>query len=293
LIESTRNVTKGGDDSAMTDLPLTGSSRLVSNSKFLNHYGLREWCARDMLRRNGPDQTSPAGGYQVIRILEDDLQGDARVEALLAAERKVHPGLDAWLSGAYVPSYTAADLRDLPEKSLGKIFYDYIVERNFELDFHPPMPKTLYALTRLMRARSHDIEHILLGAGFDYLGELVPAYYCLTQLHKAFSPELAGELSQLYMMISLRYTVRTVLHYPDTWPTAMDCIARGIRAGEQSDFTYLANFEPYLHLSVPEAREALGIRGVVDIDSEPMSLKWGDASHRALVEASAKRAAKG
>ncbi|HEY3696696.1 hypothetical protein [Phenylobacterium sp.] len=277
----------------MTEVPPAGHSRLRSSSKFLNHPGLREWCARDMLRKNGPDQASPAGGYQMIRILEDELQGDARVEDLLAAERRVHPGLDAWLDRAYVPTFTAADLQDLPETSLGKIFYDYIVERNFELDFHPPMPKTMYALTRLMRARSHDIEHILLGAGFDYLGELVPAYYCLTQLHKEFSPELAGELSQLYMLISLRYTVRTVLHYPETWPTAMECIARGIRAGEQSDFTYMANFEPYLHLSVPEAREALGIRGVADIDTEPMSLKWGDASHRALVEASARRAAKG
>ena len=46
--------------------------QLLSNSKYLNHSGLRDWCARDMLRRNGPDQTSPAGGYQVIRILEDD-----------------------------------------------------------------------------------------------------------------------------------------------------------------------------------------------------------------------------
>jgi ubiquinone biosynthesis protein COQ4 len=269
---------------------LSTTSRLLSSSKFLNHAGLREWCARDMLRRNGPDQPSPAGGYQVIRILEDELQGDARVEELLTEERKIHPGLDAWLNRAYVPSFTAKDLKSLPDRSLGRIFYDYIVARNFELDFHPDRPKTQYALTRLMRARSHDIEHILLGAGFDYLGELVPAYFCLTQLSREFSPALAGELSQLYVMISLRYTVRTVLHYPSTWPTAMACIRRGIRAGMESDFLYMIDYEPYLHLSVPEVREALGIRGVVDLDTEAASMQWADASHRALVEAAAKQA---
>jgi ubiquinone biosynthesis protein Coq4 len=277
----------------MDDAPLPNHSRLLSNSKFLNHYGLRDWCARDMLRKNGPDQTSPAGGYQAIRILEDDLQADGKVERLLEAERRIHPGLDRWLTEAYIPTYTAKDLEGLPENSLGKIFYNYIVANNFELDFTPLKPKTQYALTRLMRARSHDIEHILLGAGFNYLGELVPAYYCMTQLHREFSPELAGELSQTYLVSSLRYTVRTVLHYPQTWPTAFECIARGVRAGEQSDFNYMTNFEPYLAMSVPEAREALGIRGVEDIDTEPMSLIWGDASHRTLVEASARRKAKG
>lgn len=274
----------------MQQPPLTSSSRLLSSSKFLNHAGLRDWCARDMLRRNGPDQTSPAGGYQVIRILEDDLQGDARVEQLLTEERKRHAGLEAWLSRAHIPTFGAKELKDLPEKSLGKIFYNYIVEKNFELDFHPDRPLTQYALTRRMRSRNHDIEHILLGAGFDYLDELIPAYFCLTQLSREFSPELAGELSQLYIMIALRYTVRTVLHYPRTWPTAMACIQRGIRVGKESDFLYMVDYQPYLHLSVPEAREALGVRGVVEASTEAASLEWADASHRALIEAAAQHA---
>jgi len=267
-------------------------SRLLSNSKFLNHAGLRDWCARDMLRRNGPDQASPAGGYEAIRILEDDLQDDGRVERLLEAERKIHPGLDKWLSEARVPTYTTEDLRGLPENSLGAILHDYVVQKNFELDFHPPQPKTLYALTRWMRGRSHDIEHILLGAGFDYLAEIIPSYYCMAQLHRAFNPDLAGELSQPYLVSSLRYTVRTVLHYPQTWPTALDCIERGIRAGLESDFNYMTDFEPYLHMSLPQARKALGIRGAQDVDTEPMSLIWGDASHRTLLEVSAEHAAR-
>jgi ubiquinone biosynthesis protein COQ4 len=271
--------------------PLTPTSRLLSNSKYLNHPGLRDWCARDMLRRNGPDQTSPAGGYQVIRMLEDDLQGDRRVEELLTAERKIHPGLDAWLTRAHVPTYTVDDLKDLPENSLGKIFHDYIVKNNFELDFHPARSPTQYQLTRLMRGRNHDIEHIILGAGFDYLDELVPAYFCMTQLHRAFSPALAGELGQVYMMSSLRYTTRTVLHYPRAWPTAMSCIRRGIRAGMESEFLYMADYEPYLHLSVPEVRKALGVRGVTEARTTEISLEWADASHQTLVEASAKHAA--
>lgn len=271
--------------------PVTSTSRLLSNSKYLNHSGLRDWCARDMLRKNGPDQTSPAGGYQVIRMLEDDLHGDQRVEELLTAERKIHCGLDAWLNRAHVPTYTVDDLKGLPDGSLGKIFHDYIVANNFELDFHPDRPRTQYQLTRLMRGRNHDIEHIILGAGFDYLDELIPAYFCLTQLAREFSPALAGELSQPYMFSSLRYTVRTVLHYPRTWRTAMSCIRRGVRAGMESDFLYMADYEPYLHLPVAEVREALGVRGVIDARTTEVSLEWADASHQTLVEVSAKHAA--
>jgi ubiquinone biosynthesis protein Coq4 len=272
-------------------LVAAGHSRLLSNSKYLNHPGLRDWCARDMLRRNGPDQASPAGGYEAIRILEDDLHEDGRVEALLAAERRINPALDRWLTEGRIPIFTPEDLRGLPAGSLGRIFYDYIVEHNFELDFHPARPASLYRLTRLLRGRSHDLEHILLGAGFNYLGEIVPSYYCIAQLHRHFSPELAGELSQVYLVSSLRYTVRTVLHYPQTWPTALDCIERGIRAGLSSDFNYMTDFEPWLRLPVAEARAALGFRGVDDIDTEPMSLVWGDASHRTLVEVSRQYAA--
>lgn len=273
------------------ELAQAGHSRLLSNSKYLNHPGLRDWCSRDMLRRNGPDQTSPAGGYEAIRILEDDLHEDGRVEALLDAERRINPALDRWLAEGRVPTFTADDLRGLPAGSLGRIFYDYIVEHNFELDFHPPRPTSLYRLTRLLRGRSHDLEHIMLGAGFNYLGEIVPSYYCIAQLHRDFSPALAGELSQVYLVSSLRYTVRTVLHYPQTWPTALDSIERGVRAGLASDFNYMTDFEPYLHLPVAEARAALGFREVEDIDTEPMSLVWGDASHRTLVEVSKQYAA--
>ena len=270
---------------------LVGGSRLLSNSKYLNHPGLRDWCARDMLRRNGPDQTSPAGGYEAIRILEDDLHEDGRVEALLEAERRTNPDLDRWLAEGRIPTFTAEDLRGLPAGALGRIFYDYIVEHNFELDFHPPRPTSLYRLTRLLRGRSHDLEHILLGAGFNYLGEIVPSYYCIAQIHRHFGPELAGELSQVYLVSSLRYTVRTVLHYPQTWPTALDCIERGIRAGLASDFNYMTDFEPWLRMPVAEARAALGFRGIDDLDTEPMSLVWGDASHRTLVEVSKQYAA--
>jgi ubiquinone biosynthesis protein COQ4 len=273
------------------ELVAQGRSRLLSNSKYLNHGGLRDWCARDMLRRNGADQASPAGGYEAIRMLEDDLHEDGRAEQLLEAERKVHPGLDRWLAEGRVPTFTPEDLAALPDGSLGRILHDYVVAKNFELDFHPPRPMTLYPRTRWMRGRSHDVEHILLGAGFDYLAEVIPSYYCIAQLHREFSPELAGELSQPYLASSLRYTVRTVLHYPQTWPTALDGIVRGIRAGLESDFNYMTDFEPYLHMSVPEARAALGIRGVEDIDTEPMSLIWGDASHHTLEKVSAEHAA--
>jgi ubiquinone biosynthesis protein COQ4 len=67
---------------------------------------------------------------------------------------------------------------------------------------------------------------------------------------------------------------------------------RGIQAGLESDFNYMTDFEPYLHMTVPQARAALGVRGVEDVDTEPMSLIWGDASHHTLEKVSAEHAAK-
>lgn len=57
------------------------------------------------------------------------------------------------------------------------------------------------------------------------MGELVPYWYRLTNVFKFIrDAELAAELSMLQIFGSLRYTVRTMLHYPQVWPTCVDAI---------------------------------------------------------------------
>ena len=124
---------------------------------------------------------------------------------------------------------------------------------------------------------------------------IIPAYFCNfdpAAIACEFSPALASELSKLYIMVGLRYTVRTVLHYPRTWPAAMSCIRRGIKAGMESEFVYMADYEPYLHLPVADVREALGVRGVTDARTTEISLRMGRRPRSStLVAAGAKHAA--
>jgi ubiquinone biosynthesis protein COQ4 len=272
--------------------PMAASSTLVSTSKYLNHAGLRRWCAQEMLRKNGPDLPPPAGSFQMIQFLERDLQDYDQLDALFTRERKLYPALDAWFARGKIPTYTKDDLRRYPPGSVGARYLKYVDDNNFELDFHDPYePTNHFQWVRRMRSRNHDIEHIVTGGGFDYMGELVPYYLLLTQLFRFFTPELAGALAQMYMFGSLRYTVRTVLHCPQAWPTAMASIQRGIRVGMASENLYIADYEPILHLSVAEAREALGVREAQDVDTSEMAWLWGAESHRAMIAASAKRAA--
>jgi hypothetical protein len=95
----------------------------------------------------------------------------------------------------------------------------------------------------------------------------------------------------MYIFGALRYTVRTVLHYPQTWPTALECMDRGGRIGMASDCAIFVDYDELLPLSMAEARAAVGIRGVEEVDTCEMSWVWGAESHKALVKAGVERTA--
>ena len=129
-------------------------------------------------------------------------------------------------------------------------------------------PRSQLEYYNLRSGQTHDFEHILCGGGFNFMGELVPYWFRLTNVFKHIqNQELAGELSVLQLLGSLRYTVRTMLHYPQIWSTAVDAIQRGIRVGRESEPLFLAKMESIFHLPLAEAREALGVRGVEDVDT--------------------------
>jgi ubiquinone biosynthesis protein Coq4 len=108
------------------------------------------------------------------------------------------------------------------------------------------------------------------------MGELVPYWYRITNQFKHLSVELAGELSVMYLLGSLRYTVRTMLHYPQCWPTCQDAIERGMRVGRESGPVFLAKYEDVMHLPLEEARKAIGIAGVVERDTSEISWEWAE-----------------
>lgn len=246
----------------------TDSSVLISSSKYLNNARLRDWVAKILLRRNGADMPPPAEMHELTQIL-DELRDFGAIEAMFTAERKVNPELDAWFNEGFISTYTIEDFKDYTPGSLGGIFYNQMTSGNYEIQIVPFMePKTQLEFYNLRSGQTHDFEHILCGGGFNFMGELVPFWYRLTNVPKHIrNPELAGELSVLSIFGSLRYTVRTLLHYPQVWPTAVNAIQRGMRVGQASDALFLKKLETAFHLPLEEAREALGVRQAEYVDT--------------------------
>lgn len=264
----------------------TPSSVLVSSSKYLNNPRLREWLAMILLRKNGPDFPPPAEMYEFLPILEE-LRDHDRIEAMFAEERRINPELDAWFSEGFYSTYTIEDFRQFAPGTLGGIFYQWITEGNYEIQITPwREPKSQLEFYNLRSGQTHDFEHILCGGGFNFMGELVPYWYRLTNVFKHIrNQELAAELSMIQIFGSLRYTVRTMLHYPQIWMTCVDAIQRGMKVGQESDALFMKKLEPYFHLPLEEARAALGVRGAVDVDTEIEGAFWaGRAPLSALTE---------
>jgi len=267
----------------------TDSSVLVSSSKYLNSARLREWVATILLRRNGPDIPPPAEMHEFLQILHELRDYDA-IEAMFTAERKVNPALDAWFSEGFISTYAIEDFRGFAPGSLGGIFYRQMTEGDYRIQIVPwQEPKTQLDYYNLRSGQTHDFEHILCGGGFNFMGELVPYWCRLTNVPKHIrDPELAGEVNVIQIFGSLRYTVRTMLHYPQVWPTAVNAIQRGMRVGQLSDALFLKKLEDVFHLPLEEARAALGVRGAEDVDTSAEGAFWaadGKIPLEALAEA--------
>lgn len=259
----------------------TNSSLLVSSSKYLNDPRLRDWVATICLRKNGPDFPAPAELVDLIEIL-DGLRDLDRLEALFTAERQVNPALDAWFREAYIPPPTTiADYKQYPPGTLGGIFHERMAGR-YEVQFlkdqwEPASSQYEYYWRR--EIHNHDLEHILLGAGIDPMGELVPSWFRMTNLPKHLqSRELVSELLTYKIFASLRYMVRTILHYPHSWVHCVDAVHRGMVAGWASEPLFMKKMEPVLGLPLAEARAALGVRGAVDRDTGAAGIYWEGAA---------------
>lgn len=255
----------------------TESSLLVSSSKYLNHGRLRDWIAMVCLRKNGPDFPAPAELVELVAIL-DELRDYERIESLFREERRINPRLDEWLSEEYYsPRATIEDYSRYPAGSPGGILYSHFVGR-YEVQINRQQwerASSQFEYYARRQVQMHDLEHILTGGTIDALGELVPSWFRMTNVPKFLhDQELACELVIIHILSALRYTVRTMLHYPISWAHCYDAIHRGIVAGRASEALFMQKLEPILGLPLEEARAALGIRSVIDRDTAQMSEYW-------------------
>lgn len=254
----------------------TESSLLVSSSKYLNNARLREWLAMICLRRNGPDFPPQAEMYEFVDIINEIRDLD-HIEYLFTEERRINPRLDAWFEEQHISDYAGMGLDRYPEGTVGNILHREILAAGYELETYDlPQPKTQFDYFNVRANQNHDLEHIFTGGGIDYMGELVPYWYRITNHFKFLSPELAGEVSVIYLFGSLRYTVRTMLHYPQCWPTCQQSIERGMKVGRESEPLFLAKYEEVMNLPLQEARRRLGVVGAEQVDTAAASWRWAE-----------------
>jgi ubiquinone biosynthesis protein Coq4 len=253
----------------------TTSSVLVSSSKFLNHPLIRDVVATWMLRRNGRDWPVEADHAMGMFGAIVSLQDDDHIESLFVAERKKNPRFDAWMEERFISPLTPEEFKKFPPGSCGAIMNRQIVEFGFQLQLGLS-PELLshsnnYTYYKSRTPQIHDYEHIVTGGSFDSVGEIIPYFARQANIAKHLSTELAAELNVHGVLGGLRLVSRAGLHYPEIWPLVLDCVARGIRVGQQSEPYFMARFDDVLHLTPVEAREKLGIRGAEDVDSSAAS----------------------
>jgi ubiquinone biosynthesis protein COQ4 len=252
----------------------TDSSVLVSSSRYLNDARVRDWVATHLLRRNGPDIPTPSDSIQLVQILRE-VQDIDHINALFAAERQKNAVLDAWFKEGFVSTFGLDDLKDYGPETVGGIFYAQLTDNNLQVDIVPPFtPRNDFEYYQLRAGQTHDLEHILGGGGFDFIGELVPYYMRLTNLFVHMSPELAGELSAFSILGSTRIITRAVLHYPQTWLITQNAVERGAKVGRESAPLYMIRYEDVFGLTPEAAREALAINGVQLVDTAEASAQW-------------------
>ena len=254
----------------------TASSVLVSSSKYQNDPRLRDWIAKIALKANGPGYPPAAEMHELIGIL-GELRDYGRIEELFQEERRTNARLDAWLSEGFVSDYQLSDMADCAPGTLGGIMHDAFGDGGYEVQIVPAYePRSQWEYYSLRSGQTHDFEHILTGGGFNYMGELVPYWFRLSTIHTHIqNKELAGEMSAMSILGTTRYVVRTMLHYPQVWETALACIKQGIEVGQQSDAFWMEKMEDYWHLPLEEARAAMGVRGAKFLETEREGAIWG------------------
>jgi ubiquinone biosynthesis protein Coq4 len=264
----------------------TTSSVLVSSSKFLNHPLIRDVVATWMLRRNGRDWPVESDHAMGLFGAIVSLQDDDYIESLFVAEREKNPRFDKWMAERFISPLTAEDFKKFPAGSCGAMMNRQIVEFGFQIQLGLA-PELLshsnnYTYYKSRTPQIHDYEHIVTGGSFDSVGEIIPYFARQANIAKHLSPELAAELNVHGVLGGLRLVSRAGLHYPEIWPLVLDCVAKGIRVGQQSEPYFMAKFDNVLHLSPAEARVTLGVRGAENVDSTAASHIFCEQIEKAL-----------
>jgi|JI10StandDraft_1071094.scaffolds.fasta_scaffold19391_9 ubiquinone biosynthesis protein COQ4 len=274
----------------LQDIP-TASSRLVSSSKFLNHPVIREYVMQESLRKNGRDFPMTYGLPNLFQALYE-IRDAKRINEMLADQCKTKPELAAWFEEGYISTFTRQDLAKYAPNTCGGEYYHYLSSNNFEIVLDPRIemdptwkPQSMLDYWDLRTGQTHDLDHLLGGAGFDFLGETTPLFMRIEAYFTYFDdPELAGELCTLLAIMAFPTFMRTMIHYPSTWQGMSRHITNGMKVGRESEPWFLKKFEPIFGMSKKEARDFIGMKGVTDVETYALSDVWSEGAQTAQLE---------
>jgi ubiquinone biosynthesis protein COQ4 len=249
----------------------TISTGLISSSKYLNDYRIREWITNQCLKRYGRDMPSTYGIPMLIEAVRE-VQDHDRIEVLFNEARRTWPELDRWLDERWLSPLRRDDMKACPKGSLGGIWYHQLSTANLEVDIIPGFqPKTAFEYFFLRGVQIHDFMHILAGGEFNEVGEIIPSYLKYGNLFRWFSPELAGLLNVQNTFLTGPVFIRTALHYPDLFTRMWDLANYAMIVGRESDALFLPRYEDWLDLPLEEARRKFGVRGAHACDTKAES----------------------
>jgi ubiquinone biosynthesis protein COQ4 len=245
---------------------------LIAISPYVKHDKLREWVGYLMLHRlshavelSHPVEYATAHMKMVREIIDRD-----HINALFATQRRADPAVDRFFREKFVSTFTLEDLAQYDEGSLGGTYYRQLkaMGADVALDLGVKLPNESDMDHWVIRGlQLHDLEHLLGGGGFNAIGETTPAVMRCGALFRHFAPELAGLLNFPTYISNLGKLSGTMLYRPELYTLMHDRFQSAWNTGQTSGPYFLARMEDYFHLSIPEARKALGINNVVEADT--------------------------
>ena len=94
-------------------------------------------------------------------------------------------------------------------------------------------------------------------------------------------------MSAMSIIMVMPMLMRTMLHYPETWPAISQQVSNGMNVGRQSEPWFLAKFEPLFEMSKEQARAHIGMIGVQDVDTWKESDIWSEGAQTAQLQQAA------
>jgi ubiquinone biosynthesis protein Coq4 len=251
----------------------TTSTALISSSKYLNDYRIREWIVNQCLKRMGRDMPSTFGIPTLIEAVRE-VQDHERIEELFNEARRTWPEFDRWLDDRFLSPLRRDDMKACPKGSIGGIWYNQLVTAKLEVDIIPAFePRSSFEYFFLRGVQIHDFMHILAGGGFNELGEIIPSYLKYGNLFRWFAPELAGLLNVQNTFLTGPMLIRGALHYPDLFMRMWELANYAMTVGRESDALFLPRYEDWLDLPLEEARRKFGVRGAREFDTAAQSAR--------------------